>query len=300
MSTARSVAAVAGGTVLAGAATLGYAGLEAHAYRLSRVRVPVLAPGAAPFRILQIADLHITPAQRRKVVWVRSLAGLQPDLVVDTGDNLSHRDGVPTALEALEPLLRFPGAFVTGSNDYSAPVPRNPFRYLIDRRTPQQVAPPRRSLRLPTEQLVGAFVEAGWFDLDNARGIATVGERRVAFVGTGDAHIARDDYAVVAGPPPAADLAIALTHAPYHRVLDALSRDGWPLVIAGHTHGGQVCIPGWGAVVTNCDLDRKRARGLSSYGRSWLYVSAGLGTSRYAPVRFACPPEATLLTLVAR
>jgi predicted MPP superfamily phosphohydrolase len=60
-------------------------------------------------------------------------------------------------------------------------------------------------------------------------------------------------------------------------------------------------VPGVGAVVTNCGIDRARARGASRWGtHTWLHVSAGLGTSPWAPVRFACPPEATLLTLVSR
>jgi len=77
-----------------------------------------------------------------------------------------------------------------------------------------------------------------------------------------------------------------------------MTADGADLVLAGHTHGGQLRVPGFGALVTNCDLDRRRARGLSTYEGSVLHVSAGLGTSPYAPIRFACPPEATLLTLV--
>jgi predicted MPP superfamily phosphohydrolase len=80
--------------------------------------------------------------------------------------------------------------------------------------------------------------------------------------------------------------------------------DGFDLVLAGHTHGGQLCVPLRGALVTNCDLPRRQAKGLSSWsagGRTAaLHVSAGLGTSPYAPVRFACAPEATLLTLVER
>jgi uncharacterized protein len=87
-------------------------------------------------------------------------------------------------------------------------------------------------------------------------------------------------------------------------VLDAIASDGHDLIMAGHTHGGQVCVPYYGALVTNCDLDRARAKGLSRYEaaghESWLHVSAGLGTSPYAPIRFACPPEATLLTLIPR
>lgn len=87
-----------------------------------------------------------------------------------------------------------------------------------------------------------------------------------------------------------------------------MSRDDVDLAMAGHTHGGQLCVPGYGALVTNCDLDAARASGLSRYpGRMsdpaaadhmFLHVSAGLGTSPYTPVRLACRPEATLLTLV--
>ena len=114
----------------------------------------------------------------------------------------------------------------------------------------------------------------------------------------------------VAGPADdSADLRLAVTHAPYLRVLDQFARDGYDAIIAGHTHGGQVCLPGVGALTTNCDLDNARAKGLHRHpvrsapgdpGSSWLHVSAGLGTSPYARIRVACRPEATLLTLTAR
>jgi predicted MPP superfamily phosphohydrolase len=124
--------------------------------------------------------------------------------------------------------------------------------------------------------------------------------RHVDVRGVDDPHIGRDKYEEVAGAfDPAADLALGVTHAPYLRILDGMTGDGANLVLAGHTHGGQLRLPGVGALVTNCDLDRARARGLSRHGTAHLHVSAGLGTSPYAPIRFACPPEATLLTLTA-
>src|SRR5690348_15507008 len=117
-------------TTLVGAAGLVYsAGYEVRAFRLRRVTVPLLAPGEPPLRVLQVTDLHMTPGQRRKQEWVRRLAALRPDLVVDTGDNLAHPDAVPAVRRALEPLLDLPGAFVLGSNDYTGPVPKNPVRY---------------------------------------------------------------------------------------------------------------------------------------------------------------------------
>ncbi|MGN6332256.1 MAG: metallophosphoesterase [Motilibacteraceae bacterium] len=286
---------VAGLTAATAAAGLGYAaGVEVRSFRLRRATVPVLAPGQRPLRVLHVSDLHLVPDQRRKRAWVRSLAALEPDLVVDTGDNLAHREAVPAVLDALGPLLERPGAFVMGSNDYYAPVRKNPARYLL----PDDG---RRSHGgfLPWEDLRDALLTAGWADLDNARARLKVDHREIDLVGTDDAHLHRDRYE----PAPAdaaADLRLGVTHAPYRRVLDAMAADGYELILAGHTHGGQLRVPGVGALVTNCDLPRGQARGVSRWESSWLHVSAGLGTSPYAPVRFACPPEATLLTLVAR
>ena len=124
----------------------------------------------------------------------------------------------------------------------------------------------------------------------------------IATAGVDDPHIRRDRYDRIAGPPAACpDLRLGLTHSPEPRVLDAFAGDGYDLVLAGHTHGGQLRLPGYGAIVTNCGIDRSRARGASRWGaHMWLHVSAGLGTSPTAPARFACPPEASLLTLVPR
>jgi hypothetical protein len=286
---------LAAGLAATGAATLAYASLvERNHFTLRRYDVPVLAPDAEPLRVLQVSDLHMTPGQRRKQDWVASLAAVDPDLVLLTGDNLGHHDAVPAVLAALRPLLdAAPGAFVFGSNDYYGPVLKNPFTYFN----------PNRRLRhgtdLPWPDLRDALTGAGWSDLNNARTTVKAGGRLIELAGVDDPHLDRDDYAAVAGPlSPAADTHIAVTHSPATRVLDQMSADGFPLLVAGHTHGGQVCLPGYGALVTNCDLPRRMASGLHRYRTSWLHVSAGLGTSPTAPVRFACPPEATLLTLV--
>ncbi|PKW26547.1 metallophosphoesterase [Phycicoccus duodecadis] len=311
----RSAATVVG----AGVAGVAYAGLvERTWFTLRRFAVPVLPVGAEPVRVLQVSDLHLTPGQSKKIEWVRSLAALRPDFVVNSGDNLAHVRAVPPLLRAMEPLMEFPGAFVLGSNDYYAPMPKNPARYLT---RGYAAAPPSRG-KLPVRELVAGLEAGGWSDLDNARTTVTMGAHRVELVGVNDPHVQFDRYDRVAGP--ARDdvaLTMGLVHAPYQRVLDAMTADGAGLVLAGHTHGGQLAVPLYGALVTNCDLDTGRVKGVSrwwpgagSTGRrgrvrpsseaphdaAWLHVSAGLGTSPYAPVRFACRPEATLLTLVAR
>jgi len=290
----------AGALVAAGAASLAWgAGVEVRSYRLRRVEVPVLPAGQAPLKVLHLSDLHLTPGQHRKQAWVRALAALEPDLVVDTGDNLASAAAVPAVLSALEPLLARPGAFVLGSNDYFGPRPKNPAGYL---RGPSKAS--HRPDLLPTGDLVAGLVGAGWADLTNARAELDVGGRRVTLVGVDDPHLGRDRYLDLSAPAdPRADLRLGVAHAPYRRVLDAMTSDGLDLLLAGHTHGGQLCVPGFGALVTNCDLPRRYVKGLHRWERgrdaAWLHVSAGLGTSPYAPVRFACPPEATLLTLVA-
>jgi len=284
------------GTFAVGAAGIAYARWEAQAYTLRRVSVPVLPTGQRPMRILHLSDLHLIPGQVKKVSWVQSLRALQPDAVVVTGDFLSHQDAIPHVLDALDPLFGVPGAFVLGSNDYYAPRPLNPAKYL---RGPSQLEPKRAML--PWQDLVDGLTGSGWQDLGNKRTTMAIDGRRIDVRGVDDPHISRDRYDEVAGPfADDADLTLGVTHAPYLRVLDAMAADGADLVLAGHTHGGQLCVPGVGALVTNCDLPRSQAKGLSSHDGSALHVSAGMGTSPYAPVRFACRPEATLLTLTAR
>ncbi|HEX7744205.1 MAG TPA: metallophosphoesterase [Micromonosporaceae bacterium] len=289
---------LAAGVAATGAAALAYASLvERNLFTLRRFDVPVLAPDAEPLRVLHLSDLHMMPDQRRKQAWVASLAGTDPDLVLVTGDNLASPDAVPGALNALQPLLAFPGAFVYGSNDYTGPVWSNPFRYFRSDRDYVH------GVDLPFDELRQVLVGAGWADLNNARTSLKAGGRMVELVGVDDPHIERDDYASVAGPVPAgADVSIALTHSPESRVLTAMAEDGFDLMLAGHTHGGQVCVPLIGALVTNCDLPRSMAKGLHRWPGSatWLHVSAGLGTHPTAPVRFACRPEASLLTLIPR
>jgi predicted MPP superfamily phosphohydrolase len=299
------------GLAAVGAGGLAYASLiERNAFTVRRFSVPVLPRGASPLRVLHLSDIHMVPRQARKIAWIRSLAALEPDLVVNTGDNLGDLEGVPAVLRALEPLLAVPGVFVMGSNDYFAPSLKNPARYLKKGRTRQHDGIP-----LPTADLVDAFTGAGWVDLNNARAAMSVGGHALELVGVDDAHLNYDRYSDVAGPSdPRAALTVGVTHAPYQRILDSMTADGARLMIAGHTHGGQLCLPFYGTLVTNCDLDRLRAKGVSRWwpgagttpsalapvDAAWLEVSAGLGTSPYAPVRFACRPEVTLLTLTAR
>ncbi|WKS30959.1 metallophosphoesterase [Corynebacterium pseudodiphtheriticum] len=292
-------------TLGAGAGTLAWAVSELNRFELKEHTVALLpkgtlgkkrsAHGQAEFRILHVSDLHMIPGQDKKIAWVRDLARLQPDLVVNTGDNLSDQHAVPDVLRALDPLLNIPGLFVWGTNDYWAPQPVNPFQYLTGKkRTPSYVDLPWRDMR-------AAFIERGWFDANQRRHEFRVGNVRLAVAGVDDPHHDFDDYDEIAGAPnPDADLALALLHSPEPRVLQRFAADGYQLSLSGHTHGGQVCLPGSKALVTNCGIDRERVQGLHDFDGMAMHVSNGLGTSKYAPVRLFCRPSATLLRIIEK
>jgi predicted MPP superfamily phosphohydrolase len=283
-------------------AAVGYAALiERNWFALRRYDVPVLPEGSAPVRVLHVSDAHLTPRRSRLIAWIRALDDLDPHLVVNTGDCIAHPRAVPAFLDALGPLLDRPGVFVFGSNDLYSPKPKNPARYLWRTSSGEH---DRHAPDLPWEKLRDGMTQAGWIDLNNQRGRLRAGGLDIALAGVHDSHVKLDRYDLVAGPAdPSAQLRVGVMHSPEPRVLDRFTADGYDLLFAGHTHGGQLCLPVAGTLVTNCGIDRERARGLHRHpsdGRAWLHVSAGLGTSPWAPARFSCRPEAALLTLVPR
>ncbi len=313
MSLLTKTARAAGWGAAASAAVVGYASLiERKQYTLREFMLPVLPVGATEVRVLHVSDIHLSPRQHDKIAWLKTLTFLEPDLVIDTGDNVGRADAIPALSEALGPLLlrtTTAGVFVDGSNDVFAPIARNPLSYIVPGRAHTLI--PQTRERIDTAAIHSLFADHGWLDLNDQAASLGVAGSEFFFVGTGDAHIDDADMDVlhgraaeVAAARDAGKVVIGVTHAPYQRVLDALVQIGADAIFAGHTHGGQVCVPGFGALTTNCDLPLSQAKGLSSWtldDRSVpLHVSAGLGTSIYAPVRFACKPEATLLTLTAR
>ena len=295
------------GAVGASAAIWGI-GIERYLFTLRRHELPILPRGSATVRVLHLSDAHMAPWQHRKQRWIAALADAWgPDLVVNTGDNLGHEHGLRGLRTALDPLRGIPGMFVHGSNDHAAPTPRNPLLYFTGPSTVKVASEP-----LDTHALDGYLAdELGWLNLNNAVGSVELPGMRVDGFGISDAHRGWDHLEVLpdlledlqADIAPAA-ATLGVTHAPYRRVLDDFVDLGADLVLAGHTHGGQVRVPGYGALVANCDIPLRQARGLSEWSHAGrtvpLNVSAGLGHSIYAPVRFACRPEASLITLLPR
>lgn len=304
VSVAKSFGSILAAGTVAGAATLAYAHfIELNNFQVRHERLPVLPTGSQDFTILHISDMHMIPGQKRKRDFMHSLAELNPDLVINTGDNLSHMKALPDLLEALNPLLDFPGVYVPGSNCYFAPTLKNPARYLWKESTSDEGVDPSRQI-LPTQKMHDAFDSRGWVGLINRFDTLTLNGLRLEFSGVDDPHLKFDQHP---GFSPTAfeeqsapSVRLGVCHAPYMRTLTRFVDDGAQAIFAGHTHGGQVCLPGGKALVSNCDLDPSRAKGVSMQGKVPMQVSAGLGTSRFAPVRLFCPPEAVLVTLTEK
>lgn len=292
--------------------------IERRLFTVRRHTLPLLPEGAAPIRILQLSDLHLAPWQSNKIDWVRSLVELHPDLVVLTGDQMGHLQARYALLHALRPLIeQVPTVFVHGSNDYYGPILKNPIKYLRE--------PSRKSTRVPdidNAALTRGLEDLGAINLNNTAVRLDIRGTTVELLGLNDPHIRYDDVAAMraglaaisadggstgaapgAGDDAAPALRLGVVHAPYQSVLGDLLEENVALILAGHTHGGQVRVPGVGALTANCDLPTAQARGLSvwydAHHSAFLNVSAGLGNSIYAPVRFACRPEASLITLEA-
>lgn len=310
----RTAATALGVVAAAGAAAFAWGVfVERNRFTVRHETLPVLAPGSRPLTVLHLSDLHMAPGQTHKQEWVRSLALYEPDLLVNTGDNLGHIDGIDGVEYALAPFQGVPGVFVNGSNDYFGPQYKSPLRYFMG-----PSGRPEKAATLDIDRLENYFEDSlGWLSLNNrARAIEIKGSR-IELFGVNDAHRHWDRLDTLPGSieemrenvgwqddlsgPEA--IAIGVTHAPYRRVLDSFVTNGAEVIFAGHTHGGQVRIPGRPALVTNCDIPAEQAQGLSLWRHArraaYLNVSAGIGTSIYAPFRFACPPEAVVITLTA-
>ena len=264
--------------------------VERRAYRLVRRTFAILpAEGPPKLSVLHLSDLHFVREDHRKAAFLASLPPV--DVTIVTGDFLAEPEAVEATVEAVRATRgRLASWFVLGSNDYYVPVPLNPFAYF--RSHARRIRGPARRGRAADLRLL---LEAdGWRDLTNVHHQVELDGLPVELLGLDDAHIARADLRVAPRREPGR-FGLAVMHSP-DSAPEAVAC-GYRLVVAGHTHGGQVRMPLVGALVTNSDLPRRLASGAILFGDALVHVSPGLGTSKYAPFRFLCRPEATLLEL---
>jgi predicted MPP superfamily phosphohydrolase len=268
-------------------------------FRIREISLPILTESKAELRILHFSDIHLAPYQRSSIKFIKSWSSLKPDLVVSTGDHISSSHSIPILEEALGDLLKTPGFFVFGSNDYFAPKLKNPFRYLLPDHGKRI-----HGKELPWKELNSMLAKSGWVNLMGKKIETSIKGVSVEFRGTDDAHLERDDYSTIGGKPSHVDLSIGVTHAPYRRLLQAMTKDRLDLILAGHTHGGQIRVPWFGgtrSITTNSDLPNWRSRGLNREGvEPWLHVSGGMGHNPWTPIRFLSPREVTMLRLTSQ
>ncbi len=265
--------------------------VERRWYRLRRYRLDILPTGGPEqLTVLHLSDLHFT---RRSGAMARFLSGLPPaDVTAITGDLVGEPEAVEAVVDALRPVRGRLGSYVVlGSNDYYVPRPLNYLRYFWKQRSR------RRAIRGRPDDLVRLLEADGWLHLSNALADASLDGFEVELLGLDDPHIGRQDLRAALRRHPDR-FGFAVVHSP--DPLPELAALGWNLVVFGHTHGGQVRMPLVGALVTNSHLPRRIVSGLVRAGGSWFHISPGLGTSKYAPFRFLCRPEATLLELRRR
>ncbi|MEO8292003.1 MAG: metallophosphoesterase [Actinomycetota bacterium] len=267
--------------------------VERRWYRLVRHSLDILPAGGggpASLTVLHLSDLHFVAGDRRKAAFLSTLP--PADVTVVTGDFLAEPEAVEIAVAAVAAARgRLGSWFVLGSNDYFVPRPRNYLTYFRSGRRP------RAARRGRSADLIAQLEADGWEHLRNLRSQITLDGLPMELLGLDDAHIDRQDSRAMPRSAPER-FGLAVMHSPDSAPESAAC--GYELILAGHTHGGQVRLPLVGALVTNSAMPRRLASGLIRMGSAVMFLSPGLGTSKYAPFRFLCRPEATLLQLGRR
>ena len=275
----------------AGAAAFLYGLYEPYRFRLVEKDVPVAWSGP-PLDVLHISDMHMSPRDDRMAAFLEDLPGRlrrPPDLVIATGDLIQGDAAIERVVALLGGIEATTGRYyVLGSHDYYVSAGPSYSKYFSKDRSV------RSTIRTDVDRLERGLRDAGWVSLSNRSETVGFAGTTVRLSGVDDPYLDRHETSHI-GRSPGDDLAIALVHAP--NVVSEWALTGFDLVLAGHTHGGQVRFPFAGALVTNSELPAGLASGLRRVGRTWLHVSPGLGTGKYTPIRFLTRPEATLLHL---
>lgn len=258
-------------------------------YRVESLRVPSAAL-ARPLRLLHLSDLHLCRGDRAKQRFIRRVTDDDFDFVFLTGDIAEEAEAESLVPELLSRSPRYGAYAVLGNHDHHRLSAAQQWQEFL---TGHPV-----KATLPTDAAQEkARIEAGdrWRVLVNEAVTHEIDGRQVVIAGVDDPYTHHGDLQAAMHRVKQADCLIGLVHVPTD--LASFSQRGFHLVLAGHTHGGQVRLPGIGALRTQCDLPPRHARGLHHVERTAVHVSAGLGASQVLfRVRLFCPPTAYVIT----
>jgi predicted MPP superfamily phosphohydrolase len=276
-----------GRIALAAAALGAYSLYEPYRFRLVTHQLTV-PPETPEINILHISDLHLKARDRKLARFVRNLGSLENvDLILATGDLIEDDSGIAPLIECFSLLkARFGCFYVLGSHDYYQSRFTSWGKYFTGKKSSL------RAKKAATGDLEGGLTEHGWQPLANSTKVVDAGWGQLRVTGLDDPYLNRHDVSAIHRDGEDR-IAIGLVHSP--DVVSEWFLAGFDLVLAGHTHAGQVRLPFYGALVTNCSLPTALAGGPHRIGNGWLHVSPGLGTGKFSPIRFNCRPEATLL-----
>ncbi|MFC1890518.1 metallophosphoesterase [Thermodesulfobacteriota bacterium] len=272
--------------VMAGAGALYYM-TRIEPYRFRVVRRDVVLRGLPerfdPMTILHISDLHLYRPNPRMVAFLRELADLETDLVLATGDLIINNSMIDYCADALRPLRGRLGTFAVFGNhdhyDYSFLD-----SYLFRKKT---------NVRNDSARLTAALARAGVRVLNNRNvSIPEEGGGTIHVAGVDDHGTSKSDLrTALDGIPPGA-FTILLSHT--IDILHELKSLPAALIVAGHTHGGQIRIPRLGPIFSRIKLPNRFCWGVGEFQDTTLAVTSGLGVNRWGPFRLFCPPEAVI------
>jgi len=239
------------------------------------------------FRILHLSDTHLSEPEAEKLRFLEEVTDGDFDLVVLTGDVFENYTGLKYASSLLSRQPKLGAYAVLGNHDY--------YNYSFFNKIVGRI---NRRWRHPMEYrdvkpMIKALSNTGWDVLLNesrthAEGVHVVG---VDYPGIEPAELTR-----LVSEAPDGHMKLALFHMPrfLHTFVDA----GVDIAVGGHTHGGQIRVPGVGALITDSELSRKEASGLIYRGKTAFHISRGLSADPRSNFRLFCPPAATIIEVV--
>lgn len=267
--------------------------VEPHRFTIRHKSVHLKGPDHAPLSVLHLSDFHFYKGKIARKKFLHRLAQRIQEKPVDfifiTGDLIDDDSGIDLCIEALRPLKAKYGVYaVLGNHDYIHVQLRDIF-------TSTGTLHKKVRKQNDVERLVRELAAIGVTVLRNERLSVDIEGAPVTLVGIDDPYIYKDDIPKAFAGFQKNGPCLVLVHSPER--YREIAENGADMVFSGHTHGGQIRIPGVGPVVTRSDAPREYCYGLNRLNGTTYYTTCGLGVGRITHVRLFCRPEVVFFQL---